>query len=289
VLARVREQGEVRSAHFERTDGRKGGWWEWKPEKSALECLFSTGELMIARRENFHRVYDLRERVLPDWDDAYAPPLPEVHRMLALNAVRALGVTKAAWVPDYFRTAKRGIDALLEGLAEEGALAQVEVEGWEMPAYIHRDNLQLAADIISGRIELQVTTLLSPFDPIVWDRTRAAALFGFDYRIETYTPAAKRRYGYFSLPILWRDELVGRLDAKAHRKEGRFEVRTLHLEEGVPASTELAADLAAALQACARWHRTPEVEVVPSARSPFAAALRSDLKVASQLGSARIR
>jgi uncharacterized protein YcaQ len=273
VLARVREQGEVRSAHFERTDGQKGGWWEWKPEKRALESLFSTGELMIARRENFHRIYDLRERVLPDWDDRQAPSLTEVQRALALKAVRALGVTRAAWVPDYFRTPKRGIDTLLNGLAEEGELIQVEVDGWKVPGYIHRENLALTENVVSGRVQPQVSTLLSPFDPIVWDRARASELFGFDYRIETYTPAPKRRYGYFSLPILRGDELIGRLDAKAHRKEGRFEVRAIHLEEGVSATQDLAADLAATLRACARWHRTPRVEVVRSDPAELVAML----------------
>jgi uncharacterized protein YcaQ len=278
VLARVREGGEVRSAHFERTDGRTGGWWEWKPEKSALECLFSTGELMIARREKFQRVYDLRERVLPHWNDVDAPPLSDVQRSLTLKAVRSLGVTKAAWVPDYFRTAKRGIDVLLEHLAAEGQLVRVDVEEWDVPGYIHPDNVPLAQTIISGQVQPAVTTLLSPFDPVVWDRARAAQLFGFDYRIETYTPAAKRRYGYFSLPILRGDQLVGRLDAKAHRKEGRFEVRAIHLEGGVPATDDLAADLAATLQACARWHQTPRVEIAMSAPPELAAVLRRRLE-----------
>jgi len=119
VLARVQEGGEVRSVDFERTDGRTGGWWEWKSEKRALEHLCAAGELMISRRDpNFHRVYDLRERVLqralPDWQDALAPSYPEVQRALALKAVRALGVAVARWVPDYFRTPKKGIADLLE-------------------------------------------------------------------------------------------------------------------------------------------------------------------------------
>ena len=144
VLGRVREHGETRSAEFERTDGRAGAWWDWKPEKLALECLFMTGELMIARRERFQRIYDLRERVLPGWDDARTPSREEVRRAHALAAVRALGVAKAPWVPDYFRIPAQGIRRLLEGLAQEGALIQVRVEGWPGAAYVHPDNLQLA-------------------------------------------------------------------------------------------------------------------------------------------------
>ena len=266
VLERIRQGGPVRSAEFARTDGKAGGWWEWKPEKRALEHLFASGELMISRRDpNFHRVYDLRERVLekalPGWEDGLAPTREEVRRALALKAVRALGVAAARWVPDYFRTPKRGVVALLEGLADEGELLRAGIEGWEEPAYVHPEYVGLAEKVVSGGLRSAVTTLLSPFDPVVWDRARALELFGFEYRIEVYTPAAKRRYGYYSLPILHRGVLIGRLDAKAHRKDGVFEVRALHLEPNTEADDRLIAELAGALRACAGWHGTPEVVV----------------------------
>jgi len=287
VLARVREEGPVRSAEFARTDGRAGGWWEWKPEKRALEHLFAAGELMISRRDpNFHRVYDLRERVLeralPGWEDASAPTFREVQRALALKAVRALGVSVARWVPDYFRMPKRGIAGLLEELADEGALLRARIEGWEEPAYVHPENAGLAEMALSGDLRPSLTTLLSPFDPVVWDRARASELFEFDYRIEVYTPAARRRYGYYSLPILHRGALVGRLDAKAHRKEGLFEIRALHLEPGVRATRDLVSGLAGALRGCADWHGTPEIvmrrsdspELVERLRAKIAAPVR---------------
>jgi uncharacterized protein YcaQ len=261
VLAHVREHGPVRSSDFERTDGQSGGWWEWKPEKRALETLFTAGELMIARRHNFQRIYDLRERIMPDWDDAQTPPIELVRRTLALQAVRALGVTSARWVADYFRTSLRDTMPLLPALAAEGALIQVAVEGWEHPAYIHPDNQALAEAAAAGTLVPELTTLLSPFDPLVWDRARALAMFGFDYRIECYTPAPKRRYGYFTLPILRRGQLIGRLDPKAHRKEGRFEVKALHLEPGIPVTGEMVDDIAGALREVAEWHATPTVEV----------------------------
>jgi uncharacterized protein YcaQ len=251
----------VRSADFERTDGQAGGWWEWKPEKRALETLFTSGELMIARRHNFQRIYDLRERILPGWDDARLPPIEQVRRELALQAVRALGITTARWVADYFRTSQRDTAPLPPALAAEGALIEVQVESWQSPAYIHPDNLALAEQAAAGALEPELTTLLSPFDPLVWDRARALAMFGFDYRIECYTPAPKRRYGYFTLPILRRGQLIGRLDPKAHRKEGRLEVKALHLEPDVRVTDELVADIAGTLHEFAAWQATPAVEV----------------------------
>ena len=279
VMGHIRKEGPVRSAEFARTDGKAGGWWEWKPEKRALEHLFAAGELMISHRENFHRVYDLRERVLanalPDWEDALAPTELEVRRALALKAVRALGIAVARWVPDYFRTPKRGAASLLEELADDGSLLRAEIE--DEPAYVHPENARLAGEVLSGRPQSSVTTLLSPFDPVVWDRTRASELFGFDYKIEVYTPAARRRYGYYSLPILHDGALVGRLDAKAHRKEGLFEVKVIHLEPDVPVSDELVAGLAGALHACASWHATPDVLVRRSDPPELAGALGSML------------
>ena len=273
VLQRVHERGPVRSAEFERVDGRAGVWWDWKPEKIALEYLFNMGTLMVARRENFQRLYDLRERVLPGWDDDHVPSHAESRRALTLQAVRALGVTSARWVHDYFRDSKRGIAALLEELARDGSLMRVTVEGWEASAYVHPDHLDLATLAARDALRPTLTTLLSPFDPLVWDRARALELWGFEYRIETYTPAARRRYGYFSLPILHRGALVGRLDPKAHRKEGVFEVRSLHLEPGVRATGDLIAALAETLRACAVWHGTPEVRVQRSDPPHVAQAL----------------
>ena len=188
VLAHVREQGPARSADFERTDGQAGGWWEWKPEKRALETLFTSGDLMIARRHNFQRIYDLRERVMPDWDDADLPPIELVRRTLALDAVRALGVTSARWAADYFRTSQRDTAPLLPALAAEGALIEVVVEGWQSPAYVHPDNLTLAEEAVAGTLVPELTTLLSPFDPLVWDRARALAIFAFDYRSNAIRP-----------------------------------------------------------------------------------------------------
>lgn len=273
IRSHLHENGAVRSAEFENKNHPPGGWWNWKEEKNALEALHITGEVMIARRQNFQRVYDLRQRVLPGWDDAAAASTDELRRTLTLRAVRALGVALPAWVPDYFRQPKKGISQQMEALAAEGLLHQIEVEGFEGPAYIHPDRVSLLEEAASGDHEPMLTTLLSPFDPLVWDRHRARQLFDFDYTIECYTPAPKRRYGYFTLPILHRGRLVGRLDPKAHRAQGIFEVKALHLEPGVPTSEELAVDLAVALRRLADWHGTPDIIVRQSDPPGFAAML----------------
>jgi uncharacterized protein YcaQ len=261
LLAHIRANGPARSADFQRTNGQSTGWWDWKEEKEGLEALFTTGELMVARRYNFQRLYELRERVLPGWDDAQTLTPAEAETQWALRAVQALGVAKPAWVAPYFYRPKTPTAKLLKELADSGALDQVEVAGWDTAGLVHPANRALVAEIAQGAQPVALTTLLSPFDPIVSDRARALDLFGFDYQIECYTPAAKRKYGYFTLPILYQNRLIGRLDAKAHRQTKLFEVRALHLEPGVGPDDELLDALAEMLQHCAAWHGTPEVVV----------------------------
>ncbi|MGO4479601.1 winged helix-turn-helix domain-containing protein [Massilia sp. 2TAF26] len=273
VLEHIRLNGATRAADFERTDGKSGGWWEWKPEKRSLEALFTAGKVMVARRQNFHRVYDLAERVLPGWDDSRAPAIEEVRREFVLRAVKALGLARAAWVPDYHRT--RAPHVAPQALADEGLLLRARVDGWKDPVFVHPDHAALLEEAAAGRLNPTVTTLLSPFDPIVWDRRRALELFGFDYRLECYTPAEKRQYGYFTLPVLRRGQLIGRIDAKAHRAAGVFELKSVALEPGVRPSERLLRDLAAAVARCARWHGCPAVEVGRSDPDEVAAQLRA--------------
>ncbi|GAB4122623.1 MAG: crosslink repair DNA glycosylase YcaQ family protein [Roseiflexaceae bacterium] len=270
ILDHMREYGPVRSADFERSDGQKGGWWNWKAEKLALEMLFAANDIMIARRENFQRIYDLRERVVPWWDDANLPSVEAAQRAFVLQTFAALGALPIEWVADYFRTKRAPTDRLVRQLAAEGLLEQIHVEGWKQPWYLLPSQRPLAEQAAAEQLQPTATTLLSPFDPLVWDRERASKLFGFDYLIECYTPASKRRYGYFTLPILWRGQLVGRLDPKAHRKQGLFEIKALHLEPWVTPDEALAQDLAAALIACAAWHRTPQVVIRASDPPGFA-------------------
>lgn len=275
VLAHVRANGPTRSSDFERTDGQSGAWWGWKDEKRSLEVLFTAGELMIARRHNFQRVYDLAERVHPAWNDSQLAPLESTRREMVLRAVKALGVCKAAWIPDYHRTRRPHPD--VDALVAEGALLSASVAGWDESVYIHPDHLELALRAADGALAPTLTTLLSPFDPIVWDRKRALELFDFDYRLECYTPAEKRRYGYFTLPILRRGALVGRLDAKAHRRDGVFELKSLALEPGVRVSERFTRDIAAAIARCARWHGCPGIVLTEAIPHSFGALLEAVL------------
>ena len=264
LVAHIRENGPVRSADFERADGRKGnGWWDWKQEKLALELLHNRGDVMIARRHNFQRVYDVRERVLPEWDDSLAPPLEDARNSLVLDVVRSLGVARPEWVAEYLQSLQLGAPSNRKRipLQEVGDLVRVEVEGWKSPGYVHPDNVPLVEQALDGTLPIRSTTLLSPFDPVTWDRARARELFDFDYTIECYTPAPKRKYGYFTLPILHGDRLVGRLDPKAHRKDGIFEVKSIHLEPGVEVTDDLVAGLRDVLHRIGAWHNTPEIVI----------------------------
>lgn len=265
IRQHIHQNGASRSADFERKDGKSGGWWEWKPEKRSLEVLFTTGELMVARRHNFQRIYDLRERVHPKWKDKRDLKAQiDCQRQQVLQAVQALGVAKASWVADYFRMGKLEAAIHPESLAKQGLLLKVQVDGWELPAYIHPSHAEQLQQALDGKLKASATRLLSPFDPVVWDRKRAIELFNFEYKLECYTPATKRQYGYFTLPILRRGALIGRLDAKAHRKEGVFELKLLHLEAGVRVSQALVDDVAKAIKSFASWHQTPEIRFLSS-------------------------
>lgn len=278
VLEKLRERGPLRAADFTEGPRGQGGWWGWKAEKRWLEAWFALGELMIVRRDRFQRVYDLRERVLeklwPGWSDRALPDREAQRRAFIVQSVGALGVAKARWIADYFRAGKKHKDAELDGLVTEGALERVEVQGWNVPGYV----LPALWEGLPSRLSPTHTTLLSPFDPVVWDRARALELFDFDYRIECYTPEPKRKYGYYVLPILDRGALIGRLDAKAHRAEGRFEIKALYLEPGVELSSALVERLAAAIAACARWHETPEVSLRRSTPTKLGAAVKRALR-----------
>ncbi len=286
LLAHIRDNGPVKSSDFERADGEGSAWWGWKDEKRWLEALFASGELMVARREKFQRVYDLAERVAPQLAvPSDAPAIAHVQQRFVEQSVAALGITQARWVHDYYRSKPRLKDADLDALVEQGALLRVHVQGWKLPAYVHASQAALLKKALVNKLEATHSALLSPFDPIVWDRERALTLFDFDYRLECYTPEAKRIHGYFVLPILCRGELIGRLDAKAYRAEGVFEVKALHAQAGAAWTEQQIADVAQAIQRCAHWHATPQVKINASRPAKLAVALQRALRAVSQESS----
>ena len=269
VLARVRAEGPRTARELD--DGaprlRQHWGWNWSETKKALEYLFFAGELAVARRNTaFERVYDLPERVLPrSVLETPEPTVAEAHRELVRRAARSYGVATARDLADYYRMPVAHAQDAALSLVESGELVPVTVEGWGRPAYLHREAR------VPRRVD--VATVLSPFDPVVWERARTERLFGFRYRIEIYVPAAQRVHGYYVLPFLLGDRLVGRVDLKADRLGGTVMVNAAHAEEHAPPET--AARLAATLCEVARWLDLPGVTVLE--RGDLAPALRAEL------------
>jgi uncharacterized protein YcaQ len=243
--------------------------WNWSDAKAALEWLFWTGEVSTARRNGaFARVYDLTERVLPRAIvQTPTPDESDALRALAAVAARSLGVAAEIELRDYFRLPVAGFKRALAELVEEGTLRPVAVRGWKPRAYLH------ASAKLPRKVD--VATLLSPFDPLVWERARTERLFDFHYRIGIYTPPEQRVHGYYALPFLLGDQLVARVDLKAERRAGTLLVPGVWAEPG-HATGEVAARLAGALTDLAAWlglERIGRPERGDLA-APLAAALR---------------
>ena len=273
VLAELAARGPLRPAELDRDAQRtrRGPWWDWDVVKSTLEHLFFFGDVAIAGRRGFERRYALAEQVIPA--DALANPVPrdEAVRELVRRAARAYGVATAADLADYWRIRdRRGVLAAVADLVDDGELLPVTIEGWTragrpVPTWLHRD----------ARLPRRVdaTAILTPFDPVVWFRDRAQRLFDFEYRIEIYVPAPKRVYGYYSLPVLVGDDIVGRVDLKADRQSSRLLVQSAWWEHGAP--PHAAERLADELRSAAQWQGLEEISVSRwgSATDDLAAAL----------------
>ena len=279
VEALLAERPEVRSSDFAReVPGSGRGWWDWKPEKRALEAMFILGELTVARRERFQRIYTRLGSHYSHLDDARLPGADEAADEHVRRAAQGLGVATIPWLADYFRRPIAETKAAVDRLVAAGELVAVEIAGVGV-AYADARAVQELERVRAGELRPSGTVLLSPFDPVVWDRKRGLALFDFDYRLESYTPEAKRIYGYFTLPILHDGKLVGRLDAKAFRAEQRLEVRNVHLEPNVPVEGVLLSGLADALDHFATWQRLDQVEVLRSTPIGLRRRLNAALKV----------
>lgn len=239
VLRQVRDHGPLTIRDLEAPAARTEAWWGYAPGKVALEVLFANGKISALRTGNFGREYDLPERMLP------APVLAteqrgeeEAHRELLVAATRHHGIGTLHDIADYFRLNVPASRPIVESLVAEGKIVEVEVSGWKDPVYMDPDAVRPRS--ITG------TTLLSPFDPLIWYRERAERLFSFRYRIEIYVPEPDRVFGYYVLPLMVDGILVGRVDLKADRKNGALLVQSAFREEGadsVAVSTALAGEL----------------------------------------------
>lgn len=254
ILRQVVDRGPIAASDIEGAKG-SGGWWGWSREKHAFEWLFWAGRITTHSRRGFERLYDLPERVLPrDIHDRPALAPADAHRELLRISARAHGVATAACLRDYFRLSPADMKGRLEELVEMGELIPVRVEGWDRQAYLHAE----------ARIprKVQARALLAPFDPLVFERSRAESLFGFHYRIEIYTPAEKRQYGYYVLPFLLGERIVARVDLKADRPAGILRVHAAYAEPCAPPDT--ASELHDELKQMRDWLGLGRIEVTPA-------------------------
>tara|TARA_B100000674_G_scaffold5489_1_gene4403 strand:+ start:30142 stop:31353 length:1212 start_codon:yes stop_codon:yes gene_type:complete len=225
LLARIRSEGPLRSRDIETNRPKNSGWWDLKPAKKALEQLYMEGDLMVSNREGFQKTYDLTEKVLPSHINSKMPDTEEFAAHIVDQQLRCHGFASLKGMTYQRRNSglRKAVKALVNDRLAQGTLEQIQVGG---------DVFLMEADALERRLPRLNNRLLilSPFDNAVIQRERLKTLFEFDYQIECYVPAAKRQYGYFSLPLLYQDQFVGRMDCKAHRKSRHLEIKALYFE-----------------------------------------------------------
>lgn len=277
VRKRIREEGPLGAKDFEAPPSKKSGnWWDWKPAKLALELMFWNGELMVTERRNFQKIYDLTERVLPADIDTSYPDSEELGQFFVRRTLSAYGVAQereirafmqpnAIWDSSFLAASKKAMLKALADLVEAGEVTPIRiVEAGETLYYALTNTLKKS---IRGKPATPAVCLLSPFDNLIIQRDRTQRLFGFAYSLECYTPTAKRIYGYFVLPILWGDQLIGRLDPKADRKNKTLIIHSLVFEPGFTDFEVLLPAFAKTLQEFARFNACENVslkKVVPA-------------------------
>lgn len=252
ILDELRAKGPMAASEIEHDKNRRAGpWWGWSEVKRTLELLFRTGDVAIAGRRRFERRYGLPEQVLPPGTMDFVPERTDAIRELVRRSLVAIGVGTTADVADYFRLPVADTALALGELGEAGVAVPVRVDGWPRAAWMD------GGARVPRRVER--VRLLSPFDPVVWDRDRALRMFGFHYRIEVYTPAPQRRFGYYSLPLLVDATLAGRIDLKSDRQRGVLRVQSAWLEPG--AEPGVAERVAPELRRIAAWQGLDGIEV----------------------------
>ncbi|MBS1624886.1 MAG: YcaQ family DNA glycosylase [Bacteroidetes bacterium] len=270
VYDRIKAEGALQSKDFEEKRAAKG-WYEWKTTKQALEQLFMAGQLMVAGRRNFQKVYDLTERVLPQWVDASMPTEREMARHLILGAIDASGFAAAAEISYLRRAQQEPVRKALAAMLKSGELQELKVNGLKDTLYTTAEKLE-ELDSIRAQKGIHI---LSPFDNAIIQRRRLINLFDFDYTIECYVPEPKRVYGYFVLPVLYGDTFAGRLDAKADAATQTFIIRNMWVEEGFRVSETFLKAFAKALKKFAAFNRC---EMVKLAKTSLDRASHTALK-----------
>ncbi len=298
VEAAIRERGPLGNGDFHRPARQRGtkGWWSWKPATFALDYLWMRGETMVHSRVHFQKRFDLTERVHPNLGTLEPASTEEFRSWHVRRALHAMGAATEAHLRGYLtfpRSESAERRRMLHQLVREGEVVECAVEGSSRAWFALRDDLPALGAAADGRQPSRGTTLLSPFDSFLWDRARVAELFGFNYRIEVYTPGDKRRFGYYTLPIFHDGQLIGRLDPKTHREVGRLELRNVHLEDwfakgaAAPAARwrpidrdAALAGLARAIWSLARFVGAEEVTVAKVSPSRLAAPVKRAVRAA---------
>ena len=275
TLERIRTEGGLRAADFDNPEARRGSWWDWKPAKVALEHLYAFGALMIANRIKFQRVYDLTERILPAWVDRTEPTAQERNRFWVERGAKAIGVGLPRNPGDYTWMNITTSRPIVRDLVENGTLVEIQGETVNGPQtlIVHRDNLPLLEQAASGAIRPERTTFLNPWDNFWWPQDRDEVLWGFKHLIELYVPAPKRIYGYYLMPILRHDRLIGRIDPKLERKSGLLRIKALHLEPGIAPDEKMTADVAAAMRDFMKFHQATDIVIESGNAAEFSKQL----------------
>lgn len=266
TLDRIQEEEGLRVRDFETKVHRQSEWYDWRPAKMALEVLFAAGDLMVADRPGFQRVYDLRERVLPDWVNTDAID-PDQGRLFCLDlAAKSLGVFEARNLTFYAYMRAKPAQHLVKQLIETGVVVEVSGESTDKNKkwLVHHDTLPLLQQAADGAIKAERTTFLSAFDSLFWAQDRDEKLWGFAQLLECYKSAEQRRYGYLTFPILHKDRLVGRFDPKLERETGTMRLNAIYLEPGIAPDEELVADIAQSMRDFLVWHRAENFEIIKS-------------------------
>ena len=225
ITNELRTRGPLTTSDFEHPEHeRKGPWWGWSDVKRTLERMFFCGALVSGGRTKFKRIYALPEQVLPNELMTNPPSKDEAQKELLVKSAISHGIGTQKDLADYFRLTSSQVTHLLNELVEEGRLLKANVEGWQADAYV-APSANLSPSKHSG------TTLLSPFDPVCWNRDRTSRIFGFDYKIEIYVPEPQRKFGYYSLPLLHNGDLIARLDLKSNRQENTLQVKSSWAEQ----------------------------------------------------------
>lgn len=261
VLARIREKGPLAAKDFEDGSSRKLVWWNRKPARVALDVLFYEGYLMVERRVNFQCQYNLADQVGKIGQNGRQKSLQDYCRWATLKSVGSLGVATLKQVTDYYRQKPNDVQAAVEHFVSRKRLVPVKVTGWGEAAYTLPAHIPLAHELEAASGRPAVTTFLSPFDSLIWDRARTQALFNFSYRTEIYTPSRLRGFGYYVLPILHRGDLVGRADTKVDRKAGALVLQRIALEHGERLTDGLLESLSQAAKELAIFHGVERLEV----------------------------